>query len=377
MGKIELHEFWTEQVNIVCSTIHRHTEEVPVPTASAFVLSDSLEVGASVATKSTLQPLITISSGAIQNIAALFTGLCQKDHFFIFPSRIDKKNYLLTALATQWILLHELAHWLLGHCGATTQHLVDERTQHLIVFAKDELEPKDLQHNDKLKYLELQADGLAFELMLHYAVFADASINHSWKWIDADQSPDLTDVDLITQKIRSIMVAGSCVVLMMEQLRRAAFGMNPAYPLPLTRLTNLMAIAIRVMSDYTGVTRETPDGRLVIDPKAYQANEVIFNILTIGLAESMLDAEIIAETLEVSDILVGDKKISFKINFKFMESFNQNLIFLNNLQKYMINPSFRPDPTEWNAFSFKEYIDMHGMRKIVDSLLSDYAIIDF
>lgn len=376
MDKTELHKLWNEQVAAVRSAIHRHTE-APVPAASDFILLDSPKIGASVTTKEPLQPVITVNSGIIQNIAALFTELCQKDYFFVFPSGVGEKNYLLTALATRWILLHELAHWLLGHCGAATQHLVDERTQHLVVFAEDEIEPKDLQHNDKLKYLELQADGLAFELMLHHAAFADESTNIIWQWINADQNFDLTDVDVITQKIRSIMVAGSTVVLVMEQLRRAAFGMNQAYPLPLTRLTNLMATAIRVMSDYTGVTREAPDGRLVIDPKAYQANEEIFSTLTIGLAGSMQDTELIAKRLEVSDVLISDTEISFETNPKFMELFNKNLIFLQNLQKYMTDQSFRPKPTEWNSLSFNEYIELHDIRKIVDPLLSKYAMIDF
>ncbi|WP_143594201.1 hypothetical protein [Thiothrix eikelboomii] len=375
-GKTELHKFWTEQVNAVRSAIQIHTE-APVPAVNAFILLDSPKIGASVSAIEPLQPVITVNSGTIKNIATLFTELCKNDYFFIFPSGVGKKKYLLTALATRWILLHELAHWLLGHCGAVAQHFLDEGTQHLVVFAADEDEPMDLKHNDKLKYLELQADGLAFELLLHHATFADESTDTTWKWIDAAQNPNLTDVDVITQKIRSIMVAGSSVVLAMEQLRRAAFGMNLAYPLPLTRLTNLMATAIGVMSDYIGVTEETPDGRLVINPKAYQAHEEIFNTLVTGLAASMLDAGLMAETLGVSDVLVGDTEISVEINLKLMESFNQKLIFLQNLQKYMNNQSFRPKPSEWNSLSFNEYIDLHNMRKIVDPLLFDYAIIDF
>lgn len=375
MDNPKLHKFWAAQVDAARSAIQRHTE-APVPPVSAFVLLDSAQIGASVSTRSTLQPLITVNSGTIQIITRLLNELCEKDHFFVFPLATGKKNDLLTALAVRWILLHELAHWLLGHCGVARQHFLNEGTQHLIVFAVDEAEPSDLKHNDKLKYLELQADGLAFEILLHYAVFADESTDEIWQWIDADQNINLTDVDVITQKIRSILVAGSCAVLVIEQVRRAAIGINPAYPLPLTRLTNLVATAIRVMSDYISITREAPDGRLVMDSKAYQANQEAFSTLTIGLAESMQDAKLIAEGLEVSDLLVDDIEASLKSKADFTNPFKQKFLFLQNLQKYMANQSFRPKPVEWNSLSFNEYIDLHDMRKIVDSLLSDYALID-
>ncbi|MFM2318062.1 MAG: hypothetical protein RLZZ215_683 [Pseudomonadota bacterium] len=367
----ELQQYWIAQVAEVRALISKHTE-VSAPAETAFVVQNSITVGASVRAVDPVQPMVTVSTGALQFIQSLLREACQKEHFFVSHSAIDK-HALLMGLGLQWILLHELAHWLLGHCGASTQQGLDEQTQHLVVFGDEAVE---VLSDAGRKYLELQADGVAFELMLHYAVFADEPTGGVWAWIGSWDDPKLTDVDVITQKIRTITVAGACVVLVMEQMRRAA-GLSSAYPLPLTRLTNMVATALRVMSDYLGTTREVPDGRLVMDGDAYRERGEIFANLEIGLAGGLLDAAIIANVLKVEDVLFGGSELSVGESLTAIDVFSKNLVFLQNLQQYMADLSFCPEPKAWNAASFAEYIALHEMKRVVDPVLRDYALIDF
>lgn len=233
--------------------------------------------------------------------------------------------------------------------------------------------------NDERKCLELQADSLAFALLLHHAVFLDNSTEDLWSWINDKQDSDSIDITIMVEKIRLIMLAAVCVILVIEQMRRKILDnteMSSTYPLPLTRLTNLVAATIRLIGEYTGTIREKNDGRLVLDATAYNDNSELFSELTLGLAGGILGATVIAEALGVADLLIGNTLINFKENYFDIENYNNNLLFIQNLQYYMLDSSFRLEGNSYQALALNEYANLHITQKKLTSFLENYSLIE-
>ena len=416
--KKQLKEEYLEQSSSVQEAL-RVLTEVPHPALSSFVLKDDLLIGAEVFSEKTLSPIITLNLGSLLCIDDLLLSSCCNGNFFI-TEQIEKplaskpihaenpfnkerfwdyanilqnnsitaltrclpntnsqleKASSLSSLAIRWIIFHEIAHWLMGHCAISTTNHLNESTHHLFKIAK----PVDRIYlsNDEKKCIELQADGLAFELALHHAVYCSVFNQNSdpvWQFLE----PGLSDIEQIIHKLRTLIVASTSVILLMERARAQLHSLNKTtYPSPMTRLTNLLASAIRLLSDYCGTTRESEDGRLIIEGEAYLQNQQVFHELAGALSLALVDISTLANILDIEQSLFtleSQKNPSMQDNHTL--NLDNNLAFMINLQYYMLR---QEAPIEMNAEqqqSIDEYIALHQAQLELNKLLEDYSLIE-
>lgn len=417
--KARRYEFY-QSVKATQLTLESGTE-VPVPLTECFTLGNSLVVGAKVSLKSDTQLNIDCNTGTLFSIDDLILSSCCEPSFFSsflddekpkeilihqFQGDIEhrfldysflieqedssKKNLLtqqmptsksrlsqatlLSSISTQWALLHEASHWLIGHCHIVKSHSVNESTHYLINF--EALKNGQEVSSEEKKCMELQADGIAFELLFH-SFLNKACPDQIWKECSQElkHNPMAIDISTPESRIRALLVSSGCMVLLFEKMRSiSALSEMSDYPRPLTRLLNLFATALRLVGTYSNVLSSKKDGRLVLSLKKYENNIFQFKQLASGITMAMHDLVILSDVLQISESI--QKKSTSDYNSA-CNLLSRGEVFLPDIASLMSGPSVSKEMKGENKLAMEEYIHLLSFKESLDKKLEAFALMEF
>ena len=412
-------EFY-QSVKATLLTLETGTE-VPVPLNESFTLGSSLVVGAKVSLMAETQLNIDCNIGTLFSIDDLILSSCCEPSFFSsflddekpretlihqFQGDLEhrfldysflkeqdeslKKDLLthqmpnsksrlsqatlLSSISTQWALLHEASHWLVGHCHIVKNHSINESAHYLINF--EALKNWQGIFSEEKKCMELQADGIAFELLFH-SFLTKVCPDQTWKECSQVWKHDSIAVDMSTpeSRIRALLVSSGCMVLLFEKMRSTStLSEINDYPRPLTRLLNLFATALRLVGTYSNVLSIKDDGRLVLSSDKYENNIIPFKQLASGITMAMHDLEIL------SDVLLINESIKKKSSSDYNEACNllsRGEVFLPDIASLMSGPAVSEKMAGENKLAMEEYIHLLSFKESLDKKLEDFALMEF
>lgn len=418
---------WAEQVRAATKNIADFTE-VPALSAQRFEFTDSLKLEASVALPDgVLSPKIQLSAGTLLSIDDILLSACCHNSFFILPVDTDEagepqdfiepitskgfeadfaERYydygklatdelsvahlsyrfptvkwrlaqasFLSSLATEWIIMHELCHWLQGHCHLCADNRYDEIHQLFDISDKGPVKTID---PDEKKCLELQADGMAFEMMF-YSLYSEGA-EHKWQQYNddlavelAEQHPGIVDFADAEQRLRALLAAAGTVIMLTERARCMSNHRSiDHYPKPITRLTNVFATAFRMIGTLLGTLIENDEGGLDICTDAYQTQQPQMQLMFSGMALGMSDIAIIAQKLDIQDAIYEGRFVDFTDIIEL----GQNLHFFENLQLLMANKPIPERPDTASDEVIKEFCRLLPVQQQLNRKLADVALVE-
>lgn len=400
--------------------------DVPPPSSERFNLHRGLKVDAQVSAKSQLQPKVNISLGTMLAIDDIIFNCCCNPHFFIGPSERQEEvslnfvtsqreysqrfydysgyqfqgspthgpipifsqyptdiwrfeqAYLLSNLAVEWTLLHELSHWLCGHCSIMQQATIGETIGMFEVARKHAISLK----SDERKCIELQADGLAFELMFYEMLSANAPNTFWQQYNDATSNDDSICSgqrilgNSLDQRIRILLLVSSAVILLFERVRTVNKVQNSSnYPSPMTRVTNLFATAFRLISQTLGILKAPKldtYGMFTLDSERFLECQAEYNQLITGFLLGLSDVAILADSLQINNSLYHGKKINIE---KLLDR-TQHVVFLQQLKLFMIGDesAILADTGEDNAMA--EFMHLLPVQSKLITKLNNFSLIE-
>lgn len=180
---------------------------------------------------------------------------------------------VMAELSLQWIVLHEMAHWALGHIGfaaartrAGDAALTLSEVTHSFALEGVEASGNCLTSSEH-QTIEMQADFLASELLYFYHRAQIGSENTPLSRF-GERMRELVDVrgtvlgDLDEAQQHRLLATAAGVVVLTIEARRQEVGTSRTHPLPETRamqiLTETFALANRSQS------REGEDGGFIL-----------------------------------------------------------------------------------------------------------------
>lgn len=408
-----------------CCDVLSSLTEVPAPPPQAFILHEGLNIGAEIITHSTMNPKISVNTGTILALDDVIFNCCCNPGFFVEPGETehrvslnyitsrreysqrfydystypfdyaDKQNTMsifskyptdiwrfeqadfLSTLAIQWTILHELGHWLYGHCSILHRHRIDEA---MGIFDIAQNAPLSLSMVER-KCLELQADGLAFELMF-YELLSQTTPNVMWQQYryhseEYTESPDylISGVDP-EQRIRILLLVSSAVILLFERTREINhIKGSSCYPKPMTRITNLFATAFRLIGQTVGILKEADSGvygEFVLDSQGYQQYQEQFHQLASGLVLGLSDVALLAQCLQITDSLYGQKSIEMTN----LQDRTQQVMFLQQLQQFMTGNINEDVTGEQTLHTMTEFITLLPVQSHLITKLREFSLIE-
>ena len=280
---------------------------------------------------------------------------------------------LLAGIATEWILLHETSHWLMGHSHIAKDQRIDESLHHLIDFTI--LESKSNLSNDEKKCMELQADGTAFELLFHSLLCKEIpSQNWSDYCIEQEGIKNSLKLNTPEERIRALLVSSGCIVLLFERMRsNSKLSDSESYPPPLTRLQNLFATALRQICVYTNVLAENEAGALVISAEKFKQSETQFKQLMSGVTSAMSDLAILTNLLNIEDSMMDKIDSNFT---EVWENLSQSEVFLPDLISLVTGPSISNDMEGEKKSAMIEYIRLLSFQDMLNQKLENFSLIE-
>jgi len=270
----------------------------------------------------------------------------------VSKSRLSQAT-LLSSISTQWALLHEASHWLAGHCHIVKNHSIDESAHYLINF--EALKNGQEISAEEKRCMELQADGIAFELLFH-SFLNKVDPDQIWKEYSEDCKHGSMAIDMSApeSRIRALLVSSGCMVLLFEKMRSTStLSEAHDYPRPLTRLLNLFATALRLVGTYSYVLSSKEDGRLVLSLDKYENNISQFKQLASGITMAMHDLEIISDLLQINESIQKKSTSDYSEACKVL---SRGEVFLPDIASLMSGPSVSEEMRDENKLSMEEYI---------------------
>ncbi len=238
----------------------------------------SAKFGAWIICDGTSQPLIRITTETVNKLRSLCMALSLDDGFMLADDLFDHDSgspdqrrewtgWLLYEIAFQWLMCHELSHWLLGH--PEFLHRGSNQVSPESAFSEVSHGAADNSVNDEVDpiencCIELQADSFALELLDHMhsePALSPCSIFHR-------AGAPLIDLDNRFRNLRALVVASGLVMLHFDTLRN-----SEAYPKPATRVFNLLKMSFAVANRDA---IQTDDGAPYLrgsDPKTLESVE--------------------------------------------------------------------------------------------------------
>lgn len=416
--KVRRHEFY-QSVNATQLALKTGLE-VPVPLNDGFRLGGSLIVGAKVSLTREAQLNIDCNMGTLFGIDDLILSSCCDPSFFSvvlddeepkeilirqFPSDVEyrfldysflmeqegklKKDYLtsqmpvsksrlsqatlLSSISTQWTLLHEASHWLSGHCHITKNNSINESAHLLINF--ENLKSNQGISAEEKKCMELQADGIAFEILFH-SLLNKIYPDPTWKEYGKDCKYDsmAIDVSIPESRIRALLVSSGCMVLLFEKMRSiSVLSESHDYPRPLTRLLNLFATALRLVGTYSNTLSVKDNGRLVLSLEKYKNNIIQYKQLASGITMALHDLEILSDVLQINESIQKKNASDYSKACKLL---SRGKVFLPDIASLMSGPSVSHEMKGENKLAMEEYIHLLAFKESLDEKLEDFALME-
>ncbi len=398
--------------------------EVAPPDSNSFILTSTLQVDLSVYSKTALLPTIHMSKGFFIALDDLLLACCCKPAFFVEPT-VDGENIaihylenpalkshsyydyqcklntrgvpfseklyrqtpsqfwrlqqasLLSNLSAQWAMLHEVSHWLMGHTllikettFTETLGLVNFNTQSNPVFEQ----PKYRQ------CLELQADGLAFELMF-YEVMGQSGPNYLWQnFLESQDQRTLLPYEISgqepEQRLRMLLLASGAVILLFEHARKVnKLSLAEDYPKPLTRLINLFSTALRLVCSMLGILKSESTAKqyeFKIDNELFFTYQDQVNQMFTGITLGLSDVALLATELGVSQSLYEDKTVDIQD----IQQRTSEVIFLQQLFLDMTAQSLTGNSKGENIQALAEFKELLPFQVELFQKLRNYSLIE-
>ncbi len=293
------------------------------------------------------------------------------------PSMRLHQASLLSHVSTQWVLLHEVSHWLAGHCHIMQAGQLDEVENHLVDIAPMKSQDDTFSLNER-KALELQADGIAIELLWHSLLCAETP-NQFWRDYQQIEFPDIqeaVDLSLQPSRIRLLVIACGAAILLFERSRlvyKTKTDRSSFYPHPLTRLQNLFATCIRLIAHYSDALVDKPDGTVAISSKKSIENKEYMEQLLAGIGFGAADLAYLAQCLSVQDSLAKKDKAVLK---EVSDFYANGGIFTPEIKSLLGKPSVSSEMLGQNKFAAEEYIQLLPLQSLLVEKLESYALIE-
>ena len=337
---------------------------IPPPDLSCFTLINNLELGAKVRVEKTLKPKILFNQGTFYTLNNIALKTSKRSDTF---NKYSTK--MMSDLSQLWALMHELGHWMLGHCTLHKDSTLEVKNLHLITLFPSNKKNKNLTLDEKI-CLELQADGTALELMLYDSIFI--SSEHSL-WSQYGQIKDNSNmhIDSVLPRVIAVLTASCTTVLLFESKRLFSNKHSIEHPLPLTRLTNLVAIAFRVIISLFDLLEISSNGKLILNKKADLNKNTVLQKIFISIIAAFFNLKPVIDLLSI-DLEDADKR-----QFESLLDFETKIPFFQNLQRYMIGAGILHNLDSYHKKSIEEYIRVHKAQTLVNNRLRDnYSLIE-
>jgi len=408
--------YFNKLVNSVIEIIATRTE-VPPPSKNSFILDKSLALGAKVSTATNRLPLISINRGTLIGLQDIMFSSCASDTFwtenihsknhvqqfdqshFSFNDRflnyedlendINDGNFesvymaypqtqlrkeqaaLLSHSCSQWVMFHEVGHWLMGHCHLSQTQGINETTQHLFNVSNSSTSLSDNEH----KVMELQADGFSYEI-LWYSLIAQQEPDSIWSSYYKNigtPGDDLMDLMNIPERLRLCTTAAGTAILLFEKYRSEnADYRSDKYPHPLTRLINIFASAVRLSFAYCNILIEH-NNKMIISGDLYNKNKEFVDKVFAGIINSSIDLAQISKTLQISASI---NKANFDLEQNESMIADDVRVFLPELIALVSNEKVTTDFKGANKIAFDEYSNLQQYQEVLIEKLKDLALIE-
>lgn len=198
-------------------------------------------------------------------------------------------------LTLQWIILHEIAHWALGHIGYAAEHSGRSPSDiRLSMIDQDDPEtvadetPHDIPC-DMRKCMELQADFLATQIL------------------DTVHVAELTSAGPTRQLVT---IAAGVAILLIQAKRERGAKYHPKHPLPQTRAANIVQAILGQSLMAYGTLR---NGEVVLNGSSDEYTGTIKAALAKILPTFFVDLGHLAASLNIHPIFNDQKTIELDI----------------------------------------------------------------
>lgn len=200
---------------------------------------------------------------------------------------------LIAEMATQWAMLHEQAHWMLGHVDYLADQYDKESGFSLNETAEDILS----DDTNLTRYFEMTADALATTLLFHLnwgtksrpnIRFEDYrnKLQQVYGTIPSESIIYLNDHAAV---LRTLLLSIGLVILLMENKRLSQNNTRSDYPLPTTRL---LGIFIAIGQSYGDTMEYSEDN-------TYETERI--TPLIESFMEVMVDLQLIVSLLKIDN----------------------------------------------------------------------------
>ncbi|AXY75584.1 hypothetical protein D3H65_17070 [Paraflavitalea soli] len=189
---------------------------------------------------------------------------------------------LIAELSAQWAMLHEQAHWMLGHID----YLAAQRGDTSDFSLNENGENTPLDDATATKYFEMGADALASSLLFHLNWDTERQENKRFRDyrnklqqaygnIGSESIIYLNDHAAI---LRTILLSIGLVVLLMENKRLYLNSPRSSYPLPVTRLLGIFLTVGEAYGDMINFSEDNTYDTEKIRPVIISYIEVIVDL---------------------------------------------------------------------------------------------------
>lgn len=216
----------------------------------------------------------------------------------------------LIAAAVRWIVLHEIAHWRLGHLGLHSHHRgvamahFDERDAIglRMSVARPSVVPAALEIH---RPMEMDADTLAIVSQDKFVprAQADKYWDDAWSYIASLPPEGFANECVVSQPspaeaLRMFIVAQALVILLLERMGAVP---DPEHPFPETRAFNLIVTHTRLA--VFPHAKET-DGRLLFGGDT-EGSAAFSAFLSDTFGKALCDIRLMCNLMGVRDIFTG------------------------------------------------------------------------
>lgn len=215
------------------------------------------------------------------------------------PTRLRSAS-LFSALALDWVHLHEQSHFILGHAdlllrgtSAVTLQAFDELGQDTVLraVARDQI---------RRRALEFQADGQALELLFLEHLSQDAK--SASDLLDENSRSNVAGRASLWSKrglseyrrAARILIVAACVVALLFERGREMHDVGGHHPLPSARLLHLFMVGTSLAEEFLGHF-------LRMSGRPPLSEDRIREMLTLLLVECQADLAIAAMVMSIAD----------------------------------------------------------------------------